>query len=267
MDVIFNFIGMCVSNWQQAFAFFTETLGLQAELNPAYGDWANLGGAWEGYYHETPSLICELFDQGRPVSERWWGKNQNVRPAIHVDDLDSTAARLRERGVNFTGTIEVKPWGRQIEFESVEGIRWALAQIPNKPVSQDLSRPHIGHIAIKTANFEAQKHFYGTKIGFILEDSERDYAIYAQAKPDHPFIILEQGGEAIQPETYGEQHPERSYPFFLSFMTGDIQTIAEECRTLGIANLRPLERHEDWGGTDIVITDADGNVIQIVQYG
>lgn len=266
MDVTFNFIGMNVVDWHRSYTFFTQTLGLQAELNPAYGDWANLGAAWDGYYSETHSLVCELFDQGKPVSERWWGHHQSIRPAIHVNDLESIVAQLRMGGVNFTGVIEHKSWGRQIEFDTVEGIRWTLAQVPGKPVRPDFSRPQFGHVAIKTADFEAQKRFYGNTMGFILEDSGTDYAIYGQNKPNHPFIILEPGGESARLDPRLADNPERSYPIHLSFMTPHIQATALECDKLGIRILRQIIKHDDWGGTDIFITDADGNGIQVVQY-
>lgn len=55
MDVLFNFVGMCVADWPAAYRFVTQTLGWQAELNPAHGDWANLGAVWAGYYSETHS--------------------------------------------------------------------------------------------------------------------------------------------------------------------------------------------------------------------
>ncbi len=266
MDTIFNFAGMCVSNWQQAYTFFTGTLGLAAELNPLYGDWANLGAAWSGYHSDTHSMVIELFDGGKPVTGRWWGHNQNIRPAIHVADLEGTILRLKARGVHFTGEIESRPWGKQIEFETVEGIRWALAQVPGKPIRMDFSQPQFGHVAIKTADFEHQKQFYGSQLGFKIEDSGQDYVIYTQSHENHPFVILEPGGERIQIDAYQGEHPERSAPFFLSFMTDDIKSIAQQFDRYGVQVIRPMSDHDDWGGTDMVITDRAGKAIQIVQY-
>ena len=71
VHMIFNFIGVSVVDWQLAFQFFSETLGLKAERNPKHGDWAIFGGAWDAYYKEGKhSAIFELFDMGRAVTER-----------------------------------------------------------------------------------------------------------------------------------------------------------------------------------------------------
>lgn len=266
MDITFNFIGMCVANWQPAYDFFTQKMGFQAELNPAYGDWANLGAAWAGYYSETHSLVCELFDQGCRVADRWWGHHQNIRPAIHIDDLDTHIRQLQARGIMFTSAVETRAWGKQIEFETVEGIRWTLACTPGYPVREDFSQPQFGHVAIKTHDVEAQKTFYGTIMGFALESSGEDAVLCAQHRANHPFIVLEPGGESIDQASPASPYPERSQPFFLSFMTPDILGIAQECHRLAITILRPVTYHPDWDGTDMVITDADGNVIQLVQY-
>lgn len=266
MDITFNFIGMSVANWPAAHTFFTQSLGLQAELNPAYGDWANLGGGWSGYYSDTHSLVCELFDNGGPVATRWWGHHQNIRPAIHVDDLDATVNQLRGRGIHFAGEIENRSWGRQIEFDTVEGIKWAIAQIPSHPMRHDLSRPHIGHVAIKTADFKAQQDFYERILGLELRDSGQDHAIYTQNKPNHPFIILLTGGEVVHYDPDSVRPPERAHPFFLSLMTPELSTVLETINQQGLALLRSVTHHADWGGTDVVIKDADGNAIQIVQY-
>jgi catechol 2,3-dioxygenase-like lactoylglutathione lyase family enzyme len=265
MDITFNFIGMCVADWKAAYTFFTQTLGLDAELNPAHGDWANLGGAWAGYYSDTHSLVCELFDAGQGVADRWWGKNQNIRPAIHVANLAATVAQLQARNVQFTSAVEQQSWGKQIEFTTVEGIRWGLAEWHDKPVRPDFRQPQFGHVALKTANFAAQQQFY-TQMGFLLEATDHDRIIFTQTKPHHPFIMLEKSGEFIATDAYRARHPERSFPFFLSFMTPDIQSVAQECAALHIPTLRPVAHYEDWGGTDMVILDADGNAIQIVQY-
>jgi predicted enzyme related to lactoylglutathione lyase len=263
MDAVFNFIGMSVADWPRAYKFFTQTLGWSADLNPAYSDWASWHVASD---NQIKSLICELFDGGQPVARRWWGHQQNLRPAIHVSDLAAVAADLQVRGMNFTSDLEAKPWGRQIEFETVEGIRWALAQIPNKPVRADFTRPHIGYVALKVYDFEAQKRFYETGFGLTLADSSHDYARFTQRQADYPFIVLEPGGELIKHESNEAQHTERTQPFLISFMTMDVQAAAQQCRDLGVAIVRPVTKHEDWRGTDLIIADVDGNSIQVVQY-
>lgn len=149
---------------------------------------------------------------------------------------------------------------------TAEGIRWALAHVPDRLAREDASRPQFGHVALKCADLAAQRAFYGEMFGFLLEDSGTDYAVFGQRRADHPFIVLETGGEVILPTRDGP-FPERAHPFFMSFMTPHIQEVADFCRECRIPHLREVTQHEDWGGTDMMITDADGNAIQVVQYG
>jgi len=50
-------------------------------------------------------------------------------------------------------------------------------------------------------------------------------------------------------------------------MTSDIQDVASLLREANVTMLKGIEHHADWGGTDLIIADVDGNVLQIVQYG
>lgn len=271
-DITFNFIGISLVDWQAGHAYFRDTLGVKTTLNPDHGDWAVLGAAWDGYYDDdTHSLVVELFDDGRAVPERYWGFNQGVRPAIHVNDLQATVERLEKRGVKFTGEIEKRAWGEQIEFHTVEGIRWSLSHCPGRQVRDDFSSPQFGHVAIKACRFEAQKQFYGEKMGLLITDEGADYVVFDQKAPDHPFIILERGGQAgIEQQPIPERwqnDPVRSAPIFLSMMTSDVVEMFKECKNAELSILRHIIHHDDWGGTDFHIADADGNPIQIVQYG
>jgi hypothetical protein len=61
--------------------------------------------------------------------------------------------------------------------------------------------------------------------------------------------------------------PARGHPIFISFMTSDIEDVAALLREANVTVLKGIERHADWGGTDLIIADVDGNSLQIVQYG
>ncbi|MEQ8676383.1 MAG: hypothetical protein RLP44_33005 [Aggregatilineales bacterium] len=270
-DIIFNFVGISLVNWQSGHNFFNDTLGIKTTLNPAYGDWAVLGAAWDGYYHDgTHSLVVEVFDNGRAVTARHWGLNQGMRPAIHVNDLGATIERLRERSVHFTGEIEHRAWGDQIEFLTVEGIRWSLAHCPGRHVRDNFASPQFGHVGIKAIHFDAQKRFYGDKMGFMLTDEGADFAFFDQKLPDHPFIVLERGGQnGIEHEPIPgrwRDDPVRSAPVFLSLMTQNATKIFQEFKQADVRILREIRHHDDWGGTDFHVADADGNPIQVVQY-
>lgn len=265
INLIFNFIGVCVVDWHLAFRFFSETLGMKSKLEPKFGDWAVLGAAWDAYYKEgSRSAIFELFDRGRAVKERYWGWNQGIRPGFHVSNLQSTVEK-----VDLPLFIEDRPWGRMAEFSATEGIRFAFAEIPNAPSSDDLSVPYIGHVAIKCADFEAMQDFYGGALGFTRRESDSKYAVFSQ-KDGHPFVILEAGGNASTFDLHGtpwQDNAVRAFPVFISLMTTDIQTAHDHLQSQHVTILRDTITSEDWGGTDLHIADPDGNGIQVVQYG
>ncbi|HET9905401.1 MAG TPA: VOC family protein [Anaerolineales bacterium] len=265
INLIFNFIGVAVVDWQPAFQFFTQTLGMKYQLESRYGDWAMLGGGWDAYYKDgSRSAIFELFDGGQAVTERYWGLNQGIRPGFHVSNLQPIVDRL-----DIPFTLAKRPWGNTAEFISTEGIRFAFAEIPGTPFSDDLSVPYIGHAAIKCANFELMQHFYEDVLGLIRVDAAAEYALFSQPD-DHPFIVLEPGGSpsAIHQHDNSEINDAvRASPVFMSLMTTDVQAAYIYLQHKAVTVLRETMSHEDWGGTDFHIADPDGNRIQVVQYG
>lgn len=268
MDLTFNFIGVSVVDWHSTFHFFSETLGIKAELNPAHGDWAVFGGAWDAYYKDgSRSAIFELFDHGRAVPERHWGLNQGIRPGFHVSSIQKIIETLSNEIP--IGDILNHPWGKTAEIKTPEGIRFAFAEIPNAPFSDDLATPYIGHVAIKCADFDAMKNFYEGVLGFTLTDSSSDYAVFTQ-KDGHPSIILESGGTPSHIDlrnTWWEDNAVRAFPVFISLMTRDVQAVYASLKSKDVVVLRDIIPNQDWGGTDLHIADPDGNGIQVVQYG
>lgn len=270
LDLIFNFIGVSVVDWHSAFRFFSETLGFKAELNPIHGDWAVLGGAWDAYYRDgSRSAVFELFDHGRSVSERHWGLNQGIRPGFQVSNVQKVLHDLWARNNISIGNITDRPWGKTVEIITPEGIRFAFAEIPDTPFSDDIASPYVGHVAIKCADFEAMQNFYGNVLGFTRANSGSDFAVFTQ-KDGHPWVILERGGEPSSFDlrnTWWEDNAVRAFPVFISLMTKDIQPVYAYLKTQEVVILRDIISNQDWGGTDLHIADPDGNGIQVVQYG
>jgi catechol 2,3-dioxygenase-like lactoylglutathione lyase family enzyme len=264
VDMIFNFIGVSVVDWPSAFKFFSETLGLNYQLDPKHGDWAIWGGGWDDYYHRSSrSAVFELFDDGRGVTDRRWGMNQGIRPGFQVFNLESAMAKL-----DLPFTVHECPWGKTAEFATVEGIRFALAEIPFAPCSDDLSTPYIGHVAIKCADLEAMQHFYVDILGFTRTETGSDYTLLTQSG-GFPSVILEPGGS---PSTFDvrntpwQDNAVRAFPVFLSMMTSDLRSAYDHFQSNHVTVQRELISHQSWGGTDIHIADPDGNAIQVVQY-
>jgi len=260
----FNFIGVSVVDWHSAFTFFSETLGLNYQLDPKHGDWAIWGGGWDDYHHRgSHSAIFELFDGGRAVKERYWGMNQGIRPGFQVFDLENSMAKL-----DIPFTVEERPWGKTAEFSTVEGIRFALTEIPFAPCSDDPSIPYIGHVAIKCANFEEMQNFYVDILGFSRTETGADYTLLTQAD-GFPSIILEHGGSESKFDlvnTLWEDNAVRASPVFLSLMTRDIQAAYAYLRSQHVTIQRDIIFNAPWGRTDFHIADPDGNGIQIVRY-
>lgn len=266
MDVELNFMGVCVADWHTSYRFYTEILGMHAELDPDLGTWASLGGGWDAYRAGSKSMIVELFDGGRPAGGgRAWGHKQGIRPGIQVDDLEAVVVAARARGVPFTGQVEETDWGQRIEFTAPEGIRWILSQVPGRPSSPDLFKPHIGHVEIKAHDLAGQEAFYRNVIGMHLESENQTQVILGQGT-GKPWLTLESGGEKQINDPAWASDPARGHPIFISFMTSDIEDVAALLREANVTVLKGIERHADWGGTDLIIADVDGNSLQIGNY-
>ncbi|HET7271905.1 MAG TPA: VOC family protein [Rubrobacter sp.] len=267
MDIELNFMGVCVEDWRTSYRFYTEILGMHAELDPDLGTWASLGGGWDAYRAGSRSMIVELFDGGRSSAGggRAWGHKQGIRPGIQVDDLEAVVVAARARGVPFTGEIEETDWGRRIEFTAPEGIRWTLSHVPERPSGPDLFKPHIGHVEIKARDLEEQMAFYRDVMGMHLESENQTQVILGQGA-NKPWLTLESGGEKQINDPAWASDPALGHPIFISFMTSDIRDVAARLREANVTMLKDIEPHADWGGTDLIIADVDGNALQIVQY-
>ena len=267
MDIELNFMGVCVEDWHTSYRFYTEILGMHAELDPDLGIWASLGGGWDAYRAGSRSMIVELFDGGRPAGgRRAWGHKQGIRPAIQVDDLEAVVAAARARGVPFTGEIEETDWGQRTEFTAPEGIRWTLSHVPERPSSPGLFKPHIGHVEIKTHDLAGQVTFYRDVMGMNLESEHQTQIILGQGA-GKPWLALESGGEKQTNDPAWASDPALGHPVFISFMASDVREVATRVRQANVNILKGVEHHADWGGTDLIVADVDGNALQIVQYG
>jgi catechol 2,3-dioxygenase-like lactoylglutathione lyase family enzyme len=268
VELEFNFIGVNAADFRGAVAFYTDVLGVRpAEpTSPDESDsWAMLVAGWD----DSPildghGLRCELFERDAdPPDERWWGRNQNVRPSIQVADLPATEAELHERGVSFTEEIEDTGWEQSIEFTAHDGVRWSLAHAPNYPAGQSVRTPFLGWAELKSADLNKQQDFYTQIMGLTVSDRSASRVRLEQGAAK-PLLFLEPGGERV---TAGKRwdSPFDVQPVWLSFETPDITEATAWLTDHGISPIRDVESHE-WGGTDVIIQDADGNPLQVVEY-
>jgi predicted enzyme related to lactoylglutathione lyase len=267
VELRFNFIGVNAADFGRAFAFYTDVLGVRPAKpsSPAEADsWAMLVAGWD----ESPApdgrgLRCELFERDiEPPAERRWGRNQNVRPSIQVADLLGTKETLNDRGVTFTGAITDTDTGQSVEFMDPDGVRWSLAQAADLPAGPGMEVPHLGWVELKAADVDSQVDFYTRVMGLTAGDQSGSRVRLQQGSGD-PLIFLQSGGERVTVE--GDHSPFDVQPVWLSFETPDIGEAKSWLTDHGVSLLRDLESH-DWGGTDLLIRDGDGNPLQVVEY-
>ncbi|MBN1966569.1 MAG: VOC family protein [Anaerolineae bacterium] len=270
LDLTLNLMGVTASDWSAAYRWYTEVLGMEtAKLDPAHGDWANLGGGWEAWYAGETALVFELFDGGRSDPDRAWGRGQGFRPAIVIPDLDAALAALRARGVLFTGEVETVPWGRRAEFVAAEGVRWALAESAVLHTGSGVAIPVIGLIEVKAHDLALSRAFYTDVIGLHVELAAPDTVLLAPAQGTAR-LALEPGGMPVRtpPDWTAATglSPDRAHPVFISFMTPDVRAAAARFAAQGVTILADVQHHASWGGTDVIIADPDGHPVQVVQY-
>lgn len=268
VELTFNFIGVNAADFQRAFVFYTEVLGVRP-AKPAPPEvpesWAMLVAGWE----ESPDpdgrgLRCELFERDiDPPAERWWGRNQNVRPSIQVADLAATQVALRDRGVPFTGAIKETDWGQFVEFQAPDGIRWSLAQTPDLPAGQDLETPFLGWVELKAADVDRQQDFYTRVMGLTVGDRFTS-RVRLEQEAGVPRMLLEPSGERVTVEEESDS-PFDVQPVWMSFETSDIFEAEAWLTGRDVPLLRDVKSH-DWAGTDLLIQDPDGNPLQVVEY-
>lgn len=99
-----------------AIAFYTEGLGftLKQQFGPAMAILAL--GDLTLWVAGPPASASRPMPDGRKPEPGGWN-----RFVLQVDDLDSTVARLRGRGVAFRNDIVAGPGGRQILCEDPSG--------------------------------------------------------------------------------------------------------------------------------------------------
>lgn len=262
----FNFVGVNAGHFRRALRFYTNTMGVHpAETDEDADGWAMLVAGWD----ESPTangrgLRCELFQREiEPPTERWWGRNQNIRPSIQVTDLPTVRAELQRRGVSFTGDISGTPWGETIEFSTPEGVRWSLAHAPNFPSAQGVQTPHIGWTELKAADRDGQEQFYTQIMGLTIGE-RYDSSVRLEQGAGNPQLFIEPGGEQVI-TGQGKSSSFLKQPVWTSFETPDIDEASKWLTARKVPLVRDVTSH-DWGGKDIVIEDVDGNPIQVVEY-
>ena len=245
---------MAVHDFSAAVDFYSNKLGVASEEEEAKEDWR---------YYNTRRMTFELF-QAHPqrIKVQAWGKGQAFRPVILVSDLAAAETLLRRQAIPFASSTSTS--GAQVEMIGSEGIRWGLMESPDGEM--DWAHPIVGGIEVKATNLEAQRDFYTRMMGMAIED-QRDQFIHLSQSNGDVWLHLETGGlPAPFPARTDTKSPAFLHPIWISFETQDVRSANTWLQQHDLTFLRSLTYHPDWNGTDILLADADGNVVQVVQY-
>lgn len=110
-------IRIFVHDWDAACAFYGETLGLAERYRNDEMGWAEYAFLKDG---SGPCFGVERIEEcdaeGRSLVGRFLGVS------LRVEDIDSSYAALRDKGVVFTAPPERQPWGGALtHFEDRDG--------------------------------------------------------------------------------------------------------------------------------------------------
>lgn len=263
-----NFAGVSTTTWEEDFRFYTETLGFR--VHSLRDHWALFGAGWDDYVTgKSRGLVCELFEAPQATetqhaeAEPSRPLDQPIRLGIRVHDLGAMAASLRTRGVRFVGPGDSRGSTRRLGFTSPGGTRWMLWSDHGQPGRQSLSDPEIMTVELRVANPSRSAAFYRDVLG-LRSFSTRDSELVMGQSIDGPRLILLSGGDHRSTRAIRGPDPALAQPHFLGFMTANVREAAEWVRSKGVRVVREVEHH-DWGGTDLLIADPDGNVVQVYE--
>lgn len=255
MPLTLNWFGMAVKDVPAATDFYGSKLGISFEENAALGNWR---------YFQTRCMTFELFEAYPDhIKVNAWGDGQAYRPVILVSDLSKAAAMLREKEIPYRE--EIFDLGPQLEMTGSENIRWGILE--SKDVETDWAHPLIAGIELKASNLEDQKKFYTQILGMAIEQETEDFIHLIQKDGDAWLHIVTGGRPASLSAAPDSDQAAFHHTIWISFETQDMQTANAWLTHQNVHMIHPLIYHPDWNGTDILLADPDGNVVQVVQYG
>lgn len=250
-----NWFGMAVHDVSVTANFYGNQLGFAFKEDADKDLWR---------YFETRNMVFEVF-AAHParINVDGWGRGQAFRPAFLASDLPAVENKLSEVCVRYSK--DSSEFGRRLEMVGPDHIRMSFIESPE--VEMDWKHPLVGGIELKAALVEAQRDFYVDVFGMSVAQ-QKNGVLHMTQTYGAAWLRIEAGGRRSSlPAEAGNDTPAFFYPIWISFETQDAESANTWLANQDVSVLQPLTRHQDWGGTDIIIADPDGNAIQIVEYG
>ncbi|MCC7377427.1 MAG: VOC family protein [Verrucomicrobiales bacterium] len=258
-----NFTGVTATEWSEEYRFYTQSLGFRPHSQR--GQWALFGAGWDDYVTgRSRGLVCELFERGVPSSPHTTNHVANVCLGLRVHNLENAMAAASARGVTFPTPPKMIGTQRRVEFTTSAGTQWLLYSSPATSARDSLQEPEILLVELGVENLPGQIAFYHEVLGMKLVKRTATHAALEQF-PNGPQLVLAiEALERGHPPRPRSPEPILSQPVFLGFMTPDAHAAAMQLSALKIPILTEVQHHE-WGGTDVIVSDADGNAVQIYE--
>ena len=268
-----SFLGVCVprDSWQAAFGFYTDTLGVACHSRD--GKWAVLGAGWAPYVEgRSRGLVWELFervDSPPPVDSE---SNAALTPVVRLRNPASTIDVLAGSGVRYH--TRVGPHGTNLAFNAPGGTAWELRSHSAAHADASLKSPEILEVNLRVEDTPRQIEFYRRLLGTprrsvhdsataTSSSSPRGASWEFQPHSDGPVLRLTSGGRRHRRSSAAaNSDPALAQPVFLGFMAQDLVASVGRLKAAGVEVLRDVTHH-DWGGTDCILADADGNAVQV----
>ena len=246
-----NFLGVCVADHAPSRAFYERVLGFRTG-QPPKARWAFFGATLE----ERAPLTChgmvyELFSFGNKPSRR-----QVVFPWVQVREPDRVLAKLKDaRKASCPG------FGDGYDVAAPENIHW-FATGPD-PRCGKLDAPLVSGVELRVHDLPTMRDFYTKVIGLKPESGDEAAAVLTQS-PSLPILVLVRSTD-IPLEQRNAHSTAQDAPVWLSCETESIEKTAAALRKQHVHVTQDVEC-QDWGGTDMIINDPEGNPIQLVEY-
>ena len=123
-------VSVYVADQERAKNFYTNKLGMELRTDaPLY---PGAAARWIAVapFGATTEIILYLPDENWEHYKQVVGKSQSI--TLSVDDIKSTYAELKAKGVEFTQEPEVQPWGTYATIRDSEGNTILLVEVPKQ---------------------------------------------------------------------------------------------------------------------------------------